>query len=766
MSKDFFSRRWHKDVDLHPDVFKILPTPGIVLALDFPVLTILYANEAFEALVSVPESNLIGKGFFDLFSNKMGVDTSEWADLFEKAVANNVIVKLPVFKFNKKSIDGEGAANAVHFVGSAAQVAGLSQFVCSFTDVTEVISGAEYEKDIATDRNSKLLEETQRIARIGSWEANLTTSTIIWSDFTKEIYEVGFDFAPSFDDVIGFIKIEQERQAFTSLVENAMVNGNMFDADLQITTAAGNERTIRISGQAAYEDGHCHKIYGAVQDITEKTKAEHFLKASRGHLESLVQSVNGIFWEADALAFEFSFVSDHVTNILGYSPEEWLEERNFWENHIHPDDVQNAVSYCQNQVKNQKDHTLDYRMIRADGNVIWIKDIVSVIVENGRPTFLRGLMLDITETKRLEELSLLEKAVLELHITNDATLRDLLMMYLRGIETIYPGMKCSLHEVKENLLELAFAPSISSDYLKLLHKLPIGPDVGSCGTAAYLKQRVIVADIASDPRWAGYAEAALKYNLLACWSQPIVNSEGEVIATLGFYYNKTKSPDEGELSLLERCAAILRVILENRQKSILLEESSLLMKQGQGLAGFGNWQWDILNDIVQWSDELYAIYGLDKTAFKATFDGYQELLHPDDRERVKNIILEVVHNKTDIVFEERIVRPHGEIRYLKSWGRLQTDEKGVPVKMIGACLDITESRRYVKAINQQNEKLQDIAFVQSHVVRAPLARLMGAVDLLKNYPNSEQENRQFLDYILASAQELEGIIRDISQKAS
>jgi PAS domain S-box-containing protein len=766
MSKDFLTRGRLKDADLHHDVFKVLPTPGIVLAVDFPVLTILCANEAFEALVGVAESNLIGRGFFDVFSDKTGVDTSEWAGLFEKAVSSNVILKLPVVKFNKKSKDGEEMAKPVHLLGSVAHFAGLSQMVCSFADVTEVISGPKYEKDIATDRNTKLLEEAQRIARIGSWEANLTTSTIIWSDVTKEIYGVGLDFTPSFDDVIGFIKIENERQTFISLVESAMENGNMFDLDLQITTAAGNERTIRISGQAEYEDGHCYKIYGAVQDITEKTQAEHFLKASREHLQSLVQSVNGIFWEADALAFEFSFVSDHVKDILGYSPEEWLEERNFWENHIHPDDVHNAVTYCQNQVGNHKDHTLDYRMIRADGNVIWIKDIVSVIVENGRPTFLRGLMLDITETKRLEELNLLEKAVLELHITNDATLRDLLIMYLKGIETIYPGMQCSMHEVKENLLELAFAPSISSDYLKLLHKLSIGPDVGSCGTAAYLKQRVIVADIASDPKWSRYAEAALKYNLLACWSQPIINSEGVVIATLGFYYNKVKLPDEGELSLLERCAAILRVILENRRKSILLEESALLMKQGQGLAGFGNWQWDILNDIVQWSDELYAIYGLDKTAFKATFDGYQELLHPDDRARVKDIILEVLHNKTDIVFEERIVRPHGEIRYLKSWGRLQTDERGAPVKMIGACLDITESRRYAKAIDQQNEKLQDIAFVQSHVVRAPLARLMGAVDLLKNYPNSEQENKQFLDYILASAQELEGVIRDISQKAS
>jgi len=78
--------------------------------------------------------------------------------------------------------------------------------------------------------------------------------------------------------------------------------------------------------------------------------------------------------------------------------------------------------------------------------------------------------------------------------------------------------------------------------------------------------------------------------------------------------------------------------------------------------------------------------------------------------------------------------------------------------------DITERLRYVEAIEQQNQKLQEIAWMQSHVVRAPVARLMGIVDLIKNYTHSENEQNELLDHILISANELDGIIRDIADK--
>ncbi|WP_256005986.1 PAS domain-containing protein [Pedobacter deserti] len=188
-----------------------------------------------------------------------------------------------------------------------------------------------------------------------------------------------------------------------------------------------------------------------------------------------------------------------------------------------------------------------------------------------------------------------------------------------------------------------------------------------------------------------------------------------------------------------------------------LNDTMLLMSQAQELARFGNWSWDIINNRVTWSDSLYDIYGLDKHQFKATFEGYQELLHPDDRKMVYDKIQRVLSTHEDTQFDERIVRPGGEIRFLRSWGRLKC-ENGVPQKMIGACLDITETE-------QQNRQLRDIAWAQTHLVRAPLARVLGIVELLNAQAGNTAKETELLNYLNTSAKELDDVIRDIIKKS-
>ncbi|NNU33260.1 hypothetical protein HK413_02120 [Mucilaginibacter sp. S1162] len=110
-----------------------------------------------------------------------------------------------------------------------------------------------------------------------------------------------------------------------------------------------------------------------------------------------------------------------------------------------------------------------------------------------------------------------------------------------------------------------------------------------------------------------------------------------------------------------------------------------------------------------------------------------------------------------MVFEERIIRPNGELRHLKSWGRVLCDDDGNPEKMIGSCLDIT-------AAKIAESQLWEIAWMQSHLVRAPLARLMGLVKILKEEQSVNGEVTKLLDYIMSSAHELDKVVKDISNK--
>ena len=116
----------------------------------------------------------------------------------------------------------------------------------------------------------------------------------------------------------------------------------------------------------------------------------------------LINSLDGIVWEADAETFQFTFVSTQAERILGYPIASWLEP-NFWQNHTHPDDMDWCSAFCVDSTKRGQDHEFEYRMIAADGNVVWLHDIVSVRVEPGGTCSLSGIMLDITNRKHAQD---------------------------------------------------------------------------------------------------------------------------------------------------------------------------------------------------------------------------------------------------------------------------------------------------------------------------------------------------------------------------
>jgi PAS domain S-box-containing protein len=117
--------------------------------------------------------------------------------------------------------------------------------------------------------------------------------------------------------------------------------------------------------------------------------------------QQLVASVDGIVWELDARTFRFLFVSQQAERLLGYPLEQWFTP-GFWVDHLHPDDREWALELCLRATRDKQNHDFEYRMLTADGRVIWLRDIVTVVVEDGQAAKLRGVMVDITARKRAE----------------------------------------------------------------------------------------------------------------------------------------------------------------------------------------------------------------------------------------------------------------------------------------------------------------------------------------------------------------------------
>ena len=136
-------------------------------------------------------------------------------------------------------------------------------------------------------------------------------------------------------------------------------------------------------------------------EISRRVALEQELRSSEYHYRGLVESLSAIAWEASISDFTYSYVSPHAEELLGYPRAHWLIP-GFWRNIIHPADLTRTESYCYAETRANRDHSVDYRVITADGRCLWVRDIVSLI-EHGHEPVLRGLMIDISEAKRTEE---------------------------------------------------------------------------------------------------------------------------------------------------------------------------------------------------------------------------------------------------------------------------------------------------------------------------------------------------------------------------
>ncbi len=139
-----------------------------------------------------------------------------------------------------------------------------------------------------------------------------------------------------------------------------------------------------------------------VADISDKKQAQEALKQSEERFRKLAEKVRVIPWEADATTGRFTYVGPQTVEILGYPLADWYTD-NFWAQHIHPEDREWAIKYCVDSSAFLDNYEFEYRMLTADGRVVWLYDIVNVVRSEDAPCVLRGFMIDITQRKRLEE---------------------------------------------------------------------------------------------------------------------------------------------------------------------------------------------------------------------------------------------------------------------------------------------------------------------------------------------------------------------------
>ncbi len=151
--------------------------------------------------------------------------------------------------------------------------------------------------------------------------------------------------------------------------------------------------------------------------VQERTEG---LRQSEALYRNLIETTAAVAWEFDLSSRRFSFMSPQVVALSGFSPDDWVDF-DFWAERIYPEDRDRAVSYCKAETAKEADHTVEYRMVDADGKIIWVRDCISFINEKGKPKALRGFFLDISDQKLAEQ----ERRKLETQIQQAQKLESL-----------------------------------------------------------------------------------------------------------------------------------------------------------------------------------------------------------------------------------------------------------------------------------------------------------------------------------------------------
>jgi len=319
---------------------------------------------------------------------------------------------------------------------------------------------------------------------------------------------------------------------------------------------------------------------------------------------------------------------------------------------------------------------------------------------------------DISKRKRQESLLALEKEVLELNAKPQASLKSTTDFLLEGLEKIFPGIRCSVLSLQEDgvTIETLSAPNIPKAYSDDINGKKIGPNMGSCGTAMYLKQNIIIEDIATHKLSECYKDIALQYDMRACWSFPILSSQNKVLASFAVYHTKIKEPTSEELLVFERAINILRIIIENKQSEEKIKVSNERYLLATMATNDAIWDWDVATNNMYWGEGFHGLFGYKAGYFSNDLGMWENGIHPLDKVRVIESIQNFVESSSQRVWQEeyRFKKADGKYVLVADRGFLIYNQQGRVNRMVGSMQDITEKREMERKLLTQELNRQKL----------------------------------------------------------
>jgi PAS domain S-box-containing protein len=575
--------------------------------------------------------------------------------------------------------------------------------------------------------------------------------------------------------------IHPDDQAAVELaIGNAFERPDRFILVEARTLTVQGPRWISWEGKALATEGEAGEVQASGRDITERVILERQLAESEGRFRTLFERNSAVKLLIDPATGAIVDANVAACRYYGYSKEHFVS-MNISDINISPleEILKKMASYASDEGRY---YCFKHKL--SSGEVRDV-EIYAGPVESGGRMLLHSIIHDITDRRQaeiqirrtnriLETLGRCNEAVARTR-SESGLLNDVcrIMVEVGGFRLAWIGFArqdadSSIEPVGQYGFEDGYLETIAVSWADNAH------GHGPVGIALRTGQPCLFDDIATNPAFEVWRPMALERGYRSVLGLPL-RARAEGIGVLVLYGAEPMEFSPEQIGLLSRLADNLAFGIQSmrdaqirRQAEAALQASSEALKEAQRLAHLGSWTWEVATGQNTWSDELFRIYGLDPEAFVPRHDRFMNtVLAPEDRPRVISAIDLALKGEQDYDLEFRILRPDGTPRMVHAQAAVHRDRDGLPVRMVGTCLDISERKSIEQALKSSMEEAESASRAKSeflanmsHEIRTPMNAIIGIAQLVLQ-TNLSTYQKEYCEKLLVAARSLLGILNDI-----
>ena len=478
---------------------------------------------------------------------------------------------------------------------------------------------------------------------------------------------------------------------------------------IDVPGAAALGRILEFNASATrWDDQPAHLI--SLRDVTEQRLAERNLRESEKRLSGIFQqSAAGLFLAS--LDGRYLRVNQRFCEILGCTEAEILARNSTETTHL--DDRPLEASMTATMLAGGlSSPSWDKRYLRRDGSPIWTNLTLSLLRdEEGDPQQYVGVVIDITERKAADELvrtrARQQEAVARIgfEATRTTTLQGIFDFATGAVAEALGVELCKVLQLAPDGSHLRLVSGVGWQ-AGLIGVGTVGVDRESqAGFTLNADGAIYVNDFARETRFT--APPLLRDHEVVSGLSVKILLRGKPWGVLGAHCRTVRTFNDVDADFMQAVATLLAVVIERLAVQRTLTESEARMREAQRIAHLGNWELDITENKLSWSEEVFRIFGVDSSTFAATYESFMAFVHPDDRAALQAAQQAVLSGRGRLNFEHRILRPDGSIRHVRERGELIHDANGRPVALSGTVLDTTELRAAQSQAERMNALLTD-----------------------------------------------------------